>query len=65
MMGKGCADMHGFSPRNLKYMRAFAATWPNQAIVQAVLAQLPVLIDDPLKHDLYVETSGVEGWSER
>ncbi|MHA7650475.1 PDDEXK nuclease domain-containing protein [Mycobacterium sp. ML4] len=31
----------GFSPRNLKYMRAFAAAWPHRAIVQAPLAQLP------------------------
>ena len=34
-------DMKGFSPRNLKYMRAFAAAWPDRAIVQAPLAQLP------------------------
>ena len=31
----------GFSPRNLKYMRAFAEAWPRNAIVQAPLAQLP------------------------
>jgi predicted nuclease of restriction endonuclease-like (RecB) superfamily len=30
----------GFSPRNLKYMRAFAEAWPDEAIVQAVLAQI-------------------------
>ncbi|HVT29111.1 MAG TPA: PDDEXK nuclease domain-containing protein [Lacipirellulaceae bacterium] len=29
----------GFSPRNLKYMRAFAEAWPNAKIVQAPLAQ--------------------------
>ncbi len=33
-------EMKGFSPRNLKYMRAFAAAWPDRAIVQASLAQL-------------------------
>jgi predicted nuclease of restriction endonuclease-like (RecB) superfamily len=33
-------DMKGFSPRNLKYMRAFAEAWPDEAIVQAVLAQI-------------------------
>ena len=33
-------DMKGFSPRNLKYMRAFAGAWPEEAIVQEVLAQL-------------------------
>ncbi|WP_454688469.1 DUF1016 N-terminal domain-containing protein [Achromobacter aloeverae] len=34
-------DMKGFSPRNLKYMRAFAEAWPDESFVQAVLAQLP------------------------
>lgn len=34
-------DMKGFSPRNLKYMRAFADAWPDEAMVQGVLAQLP------------------------
>lgn len=33
-------EMKGFSPRNLKYMRAFAAAWPEQAIVQQAVAQL-------------------------
>ena len=34
-------DMKGWSPRNLKYMRAFAEAWTRNAIVQAPLAQLP------------------------
>lgn len=34
-------DMKGFSPRNLKYMRAFAQAWPDGEFVQGVLAQLP------------------------
>lgn len=34
-------DMKGFSPRNLKYMRAFAEAWPDGEFVQGVLAQLP------------------------
>jgi len=33
-------DMKGFSPRNLKYMRAFAEAWPSEEIVQEVLAQI-------------------------
>ncbi|GAB6058883.1 hypothetical protein JCM31598_20000 [Desulfonatronum parangueonense] len=33
--------MKGFSPRNLKYMRAFAEAWPEAEFVQEVLAQLP------------------------
>jgi predicted nuclease of restriction endonuclease-like (RecB) superfamily len=33
-------DMKGLSPRNLKYMRAFAAAWPDRAIVQEPLARI-------------------------
>ena len=33
-------EMKGFSPRNLKYMRAFAAAWPERAFVQEALAQI-------------------------
>ena len=33
-------DMSGFSPRNLKYMRKFAESWPDKTIVQEVLAQI-------------------------
>ena len=34
-------DMKGFSPRNLKYMRAFAEAWPDAEFVQQLAAQLP------------------------
>jgi predicted nuclease of restriction endonuclease-like (RecB) superfamily len=34
-------DMRGLSTRNLKYMRSFAEAWPNQSIVQQLVAQLP------------------------
>ncbi len=34
-------EMSGFSPRNLKYMRAFADAWPEEDFVQQVAAQLP------------------------
>lgn len=34
-------EMKGFSPRNLKYMRAFAQASPEAEFVQEVLAQLP------------------------
>jgi len=33
-------EMKGFSPRNLKYMRAFAAAWPDREVVQGALAQV-------------------------
>lgn len=34
-------DMRGLSARNLKYMRAFAAAWPDRTFVQEALAQIP------------------------
>jgi predicted nuclease of restriction endonuclease-like (RecB) superfamily len=34
-------EMKGFSPRNLKYMRAFSEAWTDSEFVQGVLAQLP------------------------
>jgi hypothetical protein len=34
-------NMIGFSPRNLKYIRAFAAAWPDESIVQQTAAQIP------------------------
>ncbi|MES2890196.1 MAG: PDDEXK nuclease domain-containing protein [Pseudomonadota bacterium] len=34
-------DMKGFSPRNLKYMRAFAQAWPELEFVQQAAAQMP------------------------
>jgi hypothetical protein len=33
--------MQGFSPRNLKYMRALAEVWPDEPIVQQLVAQIP------------------------
>jgi len=33
-------EMKGLSPRNLKYMRAFAKAWPDRKIVQEALAQI-------------------------
>jgi len=34
-------DSRGFSPANLRYMRAFAAAWPDPAILQRVVGKLP------------------------
>jgi predicted nuclease of restriction endonuclease-like (RecB) superfamily len=34
-------DMKGFSRANLVYMRAFAEAWPETAIVQQAVGQLP------------------------
>ena len=64
-------DMKGLSPRNLKYMRAFAAAWPDKVFVQQVAAQIPwfhncVLIDkvsDPQARIWYAKRAIEEGWS--
>ena len=35
------SDMHGLSKRNLMYMWAFAEAYPDESIVQQLVAQLP------------------------
>lgn len=64
-------EMQGLSPRNLKYMRAFAAAWPDRQIVQGVLAQTTwyhniALLDklnDPDARLWYARMAREEGWS--
>ena len=64
-------DMRGFSPRNLKYMRAFAEAWPKVEFVQEVLAQLPwyhqIALLDKLKttdQRIWYATKAIENnWS--
>jgi predicted nuclease of restriction endonuclease-like (RecB) superfamily len=64
-------ELRGFSPRNLKYMRAFAAAWPRRAIVQEPLAQLPWYhqiallekLDDPDGRLWYARQTVEQGWS--
>jgi predicted nuclease of restriction endonuclease-like (RecB) superfamily len=34
-LGRAFPQMRGFSPRNLKYMRAFAEAWPDESIASA------------------------------
>lgn len=61
----------GFSPRNLKYMRAFAAAWTEAEVVQAPLAQLPwyhqialiTKLDDPVSRRWYAAEAVGQGWS--
>lgn len=66
-------DMIGLSPRNLKYMRAFAAAWPDWEIVQPVAAQISwshhvILLDKLDDQDTrlwYAQRSIANGWSKR
>ncbi|CAG0970333.1 Putative nuclease YhcG [Planctomycetaceae bacterium] len=64
-------DMKGFSPRNLKYMRAFAQAWPEAEFVQQAAAQLPwfhlCTLMDKLKtreeRDWYMACAIEHNWS--
>lgn len=64
-------DMKGFSPRNLKYMRAFAEAWPEAEFVQQAAAQLPwfhlCTLMDKLKsredRDWYLASAIEHNWS--
>lgn len=64
-------EMKGFSPRNLKYMRAFAEAYPDRQFVQQVAAQIPwfhncVLLDkikDPAEREWYARKTLENGWS--
>lgn len=64
-------EMSGFSPRNLKYMRSFAAAWPEEAIVQEALAQITwyhnVTLVEKLKDAnerlWYAHAAVLHGWS--
>ncbi|QNE19986.1 DUF1016 domain-containing protein [Kribbella qitaiheensis] len=61
----------GYSPRNLKYMRSFALAWPDPAIVQRSVAQLPwrhhvalmEKLDSPDLRLWYARATLEHGWS--
>ncbi len=64
-------DMKGFSRANLMYMRAFAEAWPDPAIVQQAVGQLPwghnlVLLSklkEPTERLAYAHAAIEHGWS--
>ncbi len=64
-------DMKGLSPRNLKYMRAFAAAWTDRSFVQQLAAQIPwfhncILLDripDSTTRAWYIKAAIEHGWS--
>jgi predicted nuclease of restriction endonuclease-like (RecB) superfamily len=64
-------DMRGLSPRNLKYMRAFASAWPERQIVQEGLAQITWYhniallerLDDSKTRLWYAQKTIANGWS--
>jgi predicted nuclease of restriction endonuclease-like (RecB) superfamily len=73
IIDKLAADLNqkGYSPRNLRYMRAFAQAWPVEEILQQVVAILPLghnvrLLDgckDPNEREWYARKALVNGWS--
>jgi len=64
-------DMRGLSPRNLHFMRSFAATYPDVQIVKQLVSQLPwghvirlvQQIKDPEIRLWYIKASVEHGWS--
>ena len=64
-------EMEGFSIRNLKYMKTFAESWPDEQIVQQVVALLPWghnvrLLDkvsSPEERTWYASQAIQNGWS--
>lgn len=64
-------EMTGLSPRNLKYMRAFADAFPDREIVQQVVARLPwghvvklvETVKDTVERLWYARQAVEHGWS--
>lgn len=64
-------ESRGFSPRNLRYMKSFAAAWPDRAMLQTASATLPwshhVLLMEklatPNERLWYMAAAAEEGWS--
>ena len=64
--------VEGFSPRNFRYMRALAEAWPEEAILQSLIAKLPwghnlrVLdrIKDRPTREWYLRAALEYGWSQ-
>jgi predicted nuclease of restriction endonuclease-like (RecB) superfamily len=64
-------EMKGFSRANLMYMRAFAQAWPDAAIVQQAVGQLPwghnlvllTRLKDPALRIAYAQRAIQHGWS--
>jgi predicted nuclease of restriction endonuclease-like (RecB) superfamily len=64
-------EMQGFSSRNLKYMRTFAESYPDEKFVQQVVAQIPwghsvrILdyVKDPIRREWYIRQTITNGWS--
>ena len=64
--------MEGYSPRNLRYMRSLAEAWPDEEILQRLIAKLPwghnLRVLDRLKdrptREWYLKAALEYGWSQ-
>jgi len=64
-------EMKGLSPRNLGYMEAFAEAWPDDSILQQLVAKLPWghnvrlldFVKNPEERVWYAEQAIQHGWS--
>jgi predicted nuclease of restriction endonuclease-like (RecB) superfamily len=64
-------DMRGFSPRNLLFMRGFAESYPDEAIVKQLVSQLPwghtvrllQRVKDPKARDWYARRTIEDAWT--
>jgi predicted nuclease of restriction endonuclease-like (RecB) superfamily len=64
-------EIKGFSPRNLKYMRALALAYPEESFVQQLVAQIPwghnvrILdsIREPHIREFYIQQTIANSWS--
>ncbi len=64
-------DMHGWSVRNLHYMRACAEAYPDEQFVQQVVAQIPWAhniqiierVKDAVAREWYIYQTLQQGWS--
>lgn len=64
-------EIKGFSPRNLKYMRTFAEAYPDESLVQQLVALIPwghnvrILdaVKDSAQREWYIQQTIQHGWS--
>lgn len=64
-------DIKGFSPRNLKYMRALAEAYQDEEFMQQSVAQIPwgynmrilETVEQPAEREWYIRQTIKHGWS--
>ena len=70
-LGREIPEMTGFSPRNLLFMRSFAAEYADEAKVKQLVSQLPwghivrllQMVTNPVEREWYARAAIEHGWS--